>query len=183
MIALLASLAHAQPTAVVEAGFPWSQLSASLPLSERLSVTGEYRTARMIRHLPSAGLDAVLVEQRWVLIGHLRAGWMLQTGTLAASGPTAAARMTLERSGRIFPTASAGVRGIGLLTQTVTVSADETNTRTELTPALSLLGTFGVGWQATSSVRLDVRFTIDQIEVPGFSVPGIGTGMTVQRRP
>ena len=168
---------------MIEVGFPWSQLSASLPLSERLSIATEYRTARMIRHLPSAGLDAVLIDQQWVLIGHLRAGWMLQTGTLAASGPTAAARLTLERSGRVFPTASAGVRGIGLLTNTVTVAADETSTRTDLTPALSILGSFGVGWQASPRGRLDVRFTIDQVEVPGFSIPGIGTGMTIQRRP
>ena len=183
MIALLASLAHAQPTAALDAGFPWSQLSATLPLTERLSLAAQYRTALLIRHLPAAGLDALLIDQKWLLIGHLRAGWLLQTGTLASSGPTAAARLTLERSGRVFPTASAGVRGIGLLSQTVTVTADDTTTLTDLTPALSILGTLGVGWQTTEQVRLDVRLTIDQVEIPGFSIPGIGAGITYRGLP
>lgn len=183
MITLLASLAQAQPTAALEAGFPWSQLSATLPLTGRLSVAGQYRTARLIRHLPAAGIDAVLIDQQWLLRGHLRAGWLLQTGTLAASGPTAAARLTLERSGRVFPTASAGVRGLGLLSQTVTVAADGTTTRTDLTPALSILGALGVGWQTTERVRLDVRLTMDQVEVPGFSIPGIGAILTVRGQP
>lgn len=183
MIALLVPLAHAQPTASLETGFPWSQLSATLPLTERLALAAQYRTARLTRHLPAAGIDAVLVEQRWVLTGHLRAGWMVQTGTLAASGPTAAARLSIERSARVFPTASVGVRGLGLLTQTTTVTADDTTTRTDLTPALSLLGALGIGWQATERVRLDVRLNLDQVEVPGLSIPGIGASLTMRGQP
>ena len=63
------------------------------------------------------------------------------------------------------------------------MTADDTTTLTDLTPALSILGTLGVGWQTTEQVRLDVRLTIDQVEIPGFSIPGIGAGITYRGLP
>ena len=183
MIALLLGLAHAQPSVTVQAGFPWSEVTAAGPLTPRLSAVGTWRSARLTRHLPSAGVSALLVDRRWQLSGDALTGWMVQTGTLAASGPTAAMRLTLQRPGTFTPTLHFGGRGLLLLEQTITITEAGSTTDTAAAPALSVLAGVGLGWQVRPQARLFVGLDFDQIEVPGISIPGAHAGLTVTRAP
>lgn len=183
MIALLAGLAHAQPQATIQAGFPWSEVRLDQALAPRVSAVGGFRSARLTRHLPAAGVAGVLVDRRWRLTGDALAGWMLQTGTLAASGPAATLQLHLSRPGTLTPTLRLGGRGLLLLEQTVTITASGETTETAAAPALSVLAGAGLGWQVRPQVRLLAGLDLDQIAGSAFSIPGAHAGVVLGGAP
>lgn len=160
-------------------GYPWTRLRVQRGLPGGWTPFVETDTALLTRWRPAVGVSLPWVDRHWRISGEATAGWLVQTGTLAESGPSASLGLRMGRAhGRVLPYLHAGSEHTVIVDRVVTSLAggaeriDDTARH-----AWTLTGALGVGLALGRSWGLDLGLDLPWVDVPKVSIPGVHLGL------